>query len=113
MTCTVAIESVQTPLWIVQRNTYVPTTLTVAVAPGELALVLLKVTVPGPLSLVHVPVPVVAVLPASVAASPHASWLVPALAGVGAVFTVNVAALVGTLLHVLVNTAWYLLPFCE
>jgi hypothetical protein len=54
---------------MVQRNVYVPCVETLAVDVGEFAL--LNVTVPGPLTRVHVPVPIMAVFPASVVPNPH------------------------------------------
>ena len=67
---------------IVQRNTYTPEALTVAVVLFTLALP--KVTVPGPLTLLQVPLPMTGALPASVTTSPHTFWFTPALAAVGA-----------------------------
>ena len=60
MTVTSAVL-VQVPLLMVQRSTYVPTILTVAVEEPDEAL--LNVTVPGPETLVHVPAPISGVLP--------------------------------------------------
>jgi hypothetical protein len=57
--------------------------VTVAVAPGELAFVFVKVAVPGPATLVHVPVPADGVLPASAVVRPQTFWSGPAAAVVG------------------------------
>src|SRR4051812_32436841 len=61
---TVSLLSAQIPLLIVQIKLYVPGTRFVIVA--LLTAVLLKLTVVGPASWLHVPLPLVGVLPASV-----------------------------------------------
>lgn len=58
---TSAVLGVQVPLLIVQRKTYEPATLTVAVELPDVEA--LKVTVPGPDIFDHAPAPMVGVLP--------------------------------------------------
>src|SRR5439155_6864601 len=82
VTCSSSLDLGHMPLLVVQRNTYTPAALAVAVALCNVAS--LNDTVPGPLNLLHSPAPRAAVLPASVAAKPHTSWSIPALATVGA-----------------------------
>src|SRR5213592_601878 len=67
---------------MVHCNTYTPATLTVAVVLDTVASP--KVTVPGPLTLLHTPVPTTTGFPPSVATRLHTSWSPPALATVGA-----------------------------
>ena len=74
-----SLEAVQEPLVIVQANTFAPTLRPVTELVGEFALPKL----PVPLITDHVPVPVVAVLPARVALVAHTSWSGPAFAVVG------------------------------
>ena len=57
------MEGAHAPLLIVQRSTYVPYALAVAVELPEDPL--LKFTVPGPLTLLHAPLPTVGVFPPS------------------------------------------------
>ena len=78
------------PVTIVQRKVYAPSRVTVTPDAGELALV--NDEVPGPLTCVQVPVPFVAVLPASVVVSvPHTPASGPALAVVGTAVTTPLA----------------------
>jgi hypothetical protein len=69
-------------LLIVHRSTYVPYAVTAAV---ELPLVgALNVTVPGPLILLHAPLPTVGVFPPNARDTrAHTLWLAPTLAAVG------------------------------
>jgi len=73
---------------MVQRNVYAPTTETVTFEVAEFAFE--NDAVPGPATSVHVPVPVVGVLPASVAVRPQTEASAPALDAVGGAFTVTV-----------------------
>src|SRR5437870_12957964 len=60
---TFEVESAQVPLWIVHRNTLAPYPKLLTPELGLLGVVI----VPLPLTKLHVPVPTVAVFPASVA----------------------------------------------
>src|SRR6266567_8861803 len=71
------VESVQVPLWIVQRKTFAPNPRPVTPDVGLLGVVI----VPVPLTSVHVPVPTVGLLPARVAVLvSQKAWSAPALA---------------------------------
>ena len=73
---------VQLPFDMVQAYTYVPATEAVAVDDPELAL--LKVLVPGPETCVHVPVPMIGVLPVRGSlVSAHTLSAAPVVAVVG------------------------------
>ncbi len=70
---------------IVHWNVFAPTPSAVTPLVGEEAVVI----VPAPLTKVQVPAPETAVFPASVAVVVHTVWSAPALAAVGALFTVT------------------------
>src|SRR5438477_9632168 len=77
---TASAASVQVPLWIVHRNTLAPYPKLLTPELGLLGVVI----VPLPLTKLHVPLPAVAVFPASVAVLVSQKlWLGPALAVVG------------------------------
>lgn len=76
---TSSVEGVQGALAMVQRNTLAPTPNPVKPEVGEEGVVI----VPEPEILVQVPVPVVGVLPASVAVVAHIVWSGPAAEVVG------------------------------
>src|SRR5438477_6979334 len=89
---TSSVESVQVPLWIVHRNTLAPYPKLLTPELGLLGVVI----VPLPLTKLHVPLPAVAVFPASVAVLVSQKlWFGPALAVVGLALTVTVGWLVG------------------
>src|SRR5438445_2284636 len=77
---TFEVESAQVPLWIVHRNTLAPYPKPLTPELGLLGVVI----VPLPLTKLHVPVPTVAVFPASVAVQVSQKlWFGQALAVVG------------------------------
>ena len=77
---TVLVDAEQGALSIVHINTFAPTPSPVTVDVGEPGVVI----VPAPLTSVHVPVPDVAVFPASVVPVLQIVWFGPAAAVVGA-----------------------------
>src|SRR6266849_5184659 len=85
------VESVQVPLWIVQRKTFAPKPRAVTPEFGLLGVVIVAL----PLTSVHVPVPTVGLLPARVAVLvSQKAWSVPAAAVVGVRSRVMVTSLV-------------------
>src|SRR5205809_260431 len=83
---TSSLDGVQVPLLIVQRNTLAPYPKPVTPLVGLLGVV----TVPLPLTKLHVPVPTVGALPAIVAVLVSQKlWFGPALAVVGLVSAVT------------------------
>ena len=84
---TLSVVAVHGALAIVHVFVYTPTTDAVAVEVEEFALE--NVDVPGPEVCVQVPVPVVGVLPASVATNPQTLASEPAFDAVGAALTIT------------------------
>ena len=82
MIVTVSLEGEHVPLLIVQTNLFAPTDKFVTPEPGIPG----EVTVAVPVITVHVPVPEVGVLPASVVVVEHNVWSGPALEVVGGAF---------------------------
>ena len=110
---TFAVLARQGALLIVQRYTYAPATVAVAV---ELPTVgVLNVVVPGPLTWLHAPVPLVGLLPPNppLVSVPQRSWFGPTVAVVGEEVTVSVAAFEFVVPPLFVNTARYWLLFWD
>jgi hypothetical protein len=84
---TLSCDAVHGALAMVQRKVYAPATETVTFVVARLALT--NVAVPGPATNVHVPVPVVGVLPASVVVKPHTEASGPAFDAVGGALTIT------------------------